>query len=149
MGALFDFSFTRFAAPAVAKIVYILLIIVIALGYVSFVVGAFATDPLFGVLALLVLGPLGAALYLVLARVALESLLATIYTAQNTGELVRMQAGGQAPPPGAGPPPGQGPPPHAGPPPGHGPPPPGAGPPPGQGPPPGAGPPPTQGSAGS
>ncbi|SNR76591.1 protein of unknown function [Haloechinothrix alba] len=135
MGALFDFSFSRFVAPTIAKIVYILAMIAIALGYIGAVIGAFAADVVFGLLTLVILGPLGALLYLVLIRIAIESLLATIYTAQNTGELVRMQSGPQGPPPGGpGMPPGYGPPPGQGPPPG-GPP---QGPPPGQqGPPPG------------
>lgn len=89
MKALFDLSFTSFIAPSIAKIVYILIMILIAVAYVISVVVAFQASPGFGLLTLLVLGPLFAIVYLVLARVGLESLIATIRTAENTGELVR------------------------------------------------------------
>ena len=96
MKALFDFSFTTFVAPSIAKIVYLLVMAVIAVSYLIFVVTAFQASTAFGVVVLLVVGPLFALFYLVLARVGLESLIATIRTAENTGELVR-RSGGAAP----------------------------------------------------
>lgn len=102
MKALFDLSFTKFIAPSIAKIVYILIMILIAVVYIAFVVAAFLNSVGFGILVLLVLGPLFAIVYLVLARVGLESLIATIRTAENTGELVR-RSGGSAPWAGTGP----------------------------------------------
>ncbi|KNC20279.1 hypothetical protein AC792_01510 [Arthrobacter sp. RIT-PI-e] len=96
MKALFDFSFTTFVAPSIAKIVYLLVMAVIAVSYLLFVVTAFQASTAFGVVVLLVVGPLFALFYLVLARVGLESLIATIRTAENTGELVR-RSGGTAP----------------------------------------------------
>jgi len=99
MKSLFDLSFNRFIAPTVAKVVYVLVMIVIALFYILFVVTSFRTNGLLGAFVLLILGPLVAFLYLVLVRIGLESLLASIKTAQNTAELVRL-AGGTTPPPG-------------------------------------------------
>lgn len=89
MKALFDLSFTRFIAPSIAKIVYILIMVLIAVGYLIVVVAAFQSSLVLGLLTMLVIGPLVAIVYLVLARVGLESLIATIRTAENTGELVR------------------------------------------------------------
>lgn len=100
MGALFDLTFKKFVAPTIAKIVYVLAMIVIAISYLTFVISAFNANTVFGVLVLLVIGPLAALLYLAFIRVGLEALLAMILTAQNTAELVQLQ-GGQPPAPGS------------------------------------------------
>lgn len=42
LGALFDFSFRKYATPAAIKIIYILAIAVFALGYVGSIIGAFS-----------------------------------------------------------------------------------------------------------
>ncbi len=93
--ALFDLSFTRFVTPSIAKIVYVLIMAVIALTYLVAVVASFRANAALGLFVLIILGPIVAILYLVLARVMLESLIATIRTAENTGELVRLSGGGQ------------------------------------------------------
>ncbi len=41
MKSLFDLSFNRYIAPTVAKVVYILVMVVIALSYLFFVVASF------------------------------------------------------------------------------------------------------------
>lgn len=97
MGALFSLSFDKFVAPTVAKIVYALAMIGAVVGYLSAVAAGFNDSIGTGLLFLLVLGPLGAVLYLAFVRVIIEALLATILTAQNTAELVRRQGGGPAP----------------------------------------------------
>lgn len=96
MKALLDLSFTKFIAPSVAKVVYILIMVMLAIFYIGAVIAAFQGNAAFGFLTLLILGPLFVLLYLVLARVGLEALIASIRTAENTGELVRM-SGGHAP----------------------------------------------------
>lgn len=119
MGALFDLSFTKFVTPTIAKIVYIVGAVLIALSYIVFVVVAFDTSTAAGIFVLLIGGPIAALFYLSILRVALESLMAMILTAQNTAELVRI--GGGTPPAGprfhpdapSGPPPGDYPPPSA------------------------------------
>jgi hypothetical protein len=93
MGGLFDLNFDRFVAPVIAKIAYILVMLVIAMVYIGAVVSAFTADTAFGFLIMLIFGPAVALLYLALFRVGIESLLAVIYTAQNTAELVRLQGG--------------------------------------------------------
>lgn len=95
MKDLFDFNFDNFVTPKIVKIVYILIVIGLAVTYVAIVVAAFASEPVVGFLTLIVIGPLVVLIYLALARMGLESLLSTIRTAQNTGELVRL-AGGNA-----------------------------------------------------
>lgn len=93
MKELFDLSFTRFVAPSVARIVYIVQIVVVALSYLIGVIAAFSEGIGLGLFVLVIVGPLLAVFYLVLARVGLESLIATIRTAENTAELVRLQGG--------------------------------------------------------
>ncbi|MFL4479930.1 DUF4282 domain-containing protein [Paeniglutamicibacter sp. ORCA_105] len=97
MKALFDFNFDSFVTPKLVKVVYILITIGLAILYLGIVISAFATRQVaFGFFALIIVGPLVVLIYLALARMGLESLIATIRTAQNTGELVRL-AGGNVP----------------------------------------------------
>lgn len=93
MRNLFDISFKKFVSPTIVKIVYVLVMIGIALGYIGFTIAAFSADTLMGVLVLFLLGPLVSLIYLCLFRVMLEALVSAILTAQNTSELVRMQQG--------------------------------------------------------
>ncbi|MET3812021.1 DUF4282 domain-containing protein [Arthrobacter sp. UYEF3] len=94
MKNLFDLSFTRFVSPSIAKIVYVLIMVALGIMYLVFVIAAFSSrNFLLGVLVLLVLGPLFALIYLALARIGLESLVAGIRTAENTAELIRLQGG--------------------------------------------------------
>lgn len=90
MLALFDLSFKKFVSPTIAKIVYILVMIGIAVGYLGMVIAAFNEDTAVGFVVLF-LGPLFALVYLCVFRVMLEALIAMIMTAQNTGELLRLQ----------------------------------------------------------
>ncbi|EOM74679.1 DUF4282 domain-containing protein [Rhodococcus rhodnii] len=89
MAALFDLSFNRFAAPSVVRVLYILLMVLVGLGYVAFVAAAFV-DGIVSGLATLVVGALIAIVYLALARVSLEFVIAAVRTAQNTSKLVEM-----------------------------------------------------------
>jgi len=93
----FDFSFDRYATPAVVKVVYVLTMIVAVLGYVGTVLLMFAAflpsrdiggiltypgTPLPGILAL-VLGWIPGFLTVLMIRVALELALATTRTATD------------------------------------------------------------------
>ncbi|HEY9408357.1 MAG TPA: DUF4282 domain-containing protein [Jiangellaceae bacterium] len=93
MGALFDLSFKKFVAPTIARIVYGLAMALVVISYLTSVIVAFSQDAGTGFLVLLILGPLVSLISLAFIRVGLESLLASILTAQNTAELVRIQGG--------------------------------------------------------
>lgn len=97
MKNLFDASFSKYIAPTVVKVIYVLIMIMIGIFYLIFVVSAFSANQLMGWFTMLILGPLVALLYLVMIRVGLESMLATIRTAENTTELLRLASYGQAP----------------------------------------------------
>jgi hypothetical protein len=90
MKPLFDLSFTRFVSPSIAKFVYILFMVLIAIGYLGLVFAAFQFHVGFGLFTLVLFGPLVSLIYLVLARVGLEALIATVRTAENTSDLVRL-----------------------------------------------------------
>lgn len=96
MKALFDLEFRKFVTPTIIKILYILIMAMLGVGYIIAVVAAFQASAGFGIFTLLILGPLFVLIYLALARAGLESLIAQIRTAENTAELVRL-AGGSAP----------------------------------------------------
>lgn len=81
--ALFDFDFKSFVTLKFAKFIYILLIVLLALGWLIYTVIGFIADPWLGIAALL-LGWIPAFLWLVLARVSLEFYIAMIRTSQNT-----------------------------------------------------------------
>jgi len=70
-GALFDFSFNSFATPVVIKVLYILGLVGIALGYVAVVISGFADSPLTGLVALIG-GAVVALFYVIFFRVFLE-----------------------------------------------------------------------------
>lgn len=94
MKNLFDLSFTRFVSPSIARIVYILIMVALGLGYIITVIASFASrNVMLGILVMLVIGPLVVLIYLALARIGLESLVAGIRTAENTAELLRRQGG--------------------------------------------------------
>lgn len=95
MKELFDFDFNSFITPKIVKIVYILIMVGLGIAYLAMVIATFAArQASLALLILFVLGPLAVLIYLALARMGLESLIASIRTAQNTGELVRLANGG-------------------------------------------------------
>lgn len=89
-GALFDVSFRHFATPHIARIVYILVMIVIAVGALGGLISAFALmasrQPAVGFFVL-VLTPLVALLQLALARMAIELFVAMTHTAEEITRL--------------------------------------------------------------
>lgn len=81
-GALFDFSFEHFVTPMIVKVVYILAIVALGVGWLVFLVAGFADNAGAG-LFVLVLGPIGILLYLCLIRMTLEFYLAVTRMSQD------------------------------------------------------------------
>ena len=71
VSALFDFSFTNLVTPKLVRFVYLLATIGLGLGWVFFLISAFASSATFG-LVVLVFGPLVLLVYLALIRMTLE-----------------------------------------------------------------------------
>jgi uncharacterized protein DUF4282 len=83
--ALFDFSFSTFATPKIVKFVYVLATIVIALGFVAFVISGFADNVGVGIF-LLILGAIGAIVYLAFIRMTLEIYYAVVRMSQDVNQ---------------------------------------------------------------
>ena len=81
-GALFDFGFNTFATPVVIKVLYILGLIAIAVGYVVIVISGFADSPLTG-LGALIGGAVGALFYVIFFRVFLEFYYAVVRMSED------------------------------------------------------------------
>lgn len=95
--SLFDLSFSSLITTRIIKVLYVLALIVIGLGYLVFTVSAFATDTGFGVLTLIVLGPIVALFYIVYARVFLEIVIALFRIMETNVEMVGLLRNGQSP----------------------------------------------------
>jgi hypothetical protein len=72
VASLFDFGFNSFVTPKVVKVLYVLIMVVLALGGVALAVSAFAASTALGIFVLLIVAPLGFFVYLALWRIALE-----------------------------------------------------------------------------
>jgi hypothetical protein len=81
-GALFDFSFTTFATPVVIKVLYVLGLVVIGLGYLVALIAGFGQGVGTG-LVFLVGGGLVALFYLIFFRVFLEFYYAVVRMSED------------------------------------------------------------------
>ena len=81
-GALFDFGFNTFATPVVIKVLYILGLVGIGLGYVGFVIAAFTQSLGYG-LGVLLLGAVVVLFYVILFRVFLEFYYAVVRMSED------------------------------------------------------------------
>ena len=81
-GALFDFKFEHFITPIIVKVVYILALVGLVIGWLVFLAVGFAQDATSGVIVL-VLGPIALVLYLAFIRMTLEFYLAIVRMSQD------------------------------------------------------------------
>lgn len=94
LSALLDFGFTRFITLSVVKILYMLGIGLIALGFLAALISSFALG-IGAVLGVLIIGPIIAGLYLIMFRIWLELVVVIFRIGENTSKLVE-QRGGEA-----------------------------------------------------
>lgn len=71
-GALFDFSFDSFVTPSIVKVVYVLAMVALGLGFLFFLLTAVTSGSPGFALVVLIIGPVIALLYLALIRMTLE-----------------------------------------------------------------------------
>ena len=83
---LFDLSFDHFVTPSIAKVVYVICIVINALAYLAYVIVAFIASPGIGAIVLL-LGWIPPLLMIILCRLGLELSVAVIKVAENTKSL--------------------------------------------------------------
>jgi hypothetical protein len=72
VGSLFDFGFNSFVTPKVVKVVYVLIMAGLALAELGYLIFAFRTSTVFGIISLVILCPLSFFVYLALWRILLE-----------------------------------------------------------------------------
>lgn len=84
---LFDLSFSEFVTPSVVKIVYILAMIGVGFLWLGLSIAAFQTSAVFGIVVLLVLGPLYALFLLIITRITFEFYVAVIRIAEDVREI--------------------------------------------------------------
>jgi len=72
MASLFDFGFDSFVTPKLIKVIYVLIMILIALSALGFALTAFRVNSGFGIISLLILCPLFFFVNLALWRIVLE-----------------------------------------------------------------------------
>ncbi len=75
---LFDFRFASYVTPTIISVLYVLGMIGIAIAYLFYVVTSFNINVGFGILVLLIIGPLFSLLALIWLRVTLEFYLALV-----------------------------------------------------------------------
>ena len=72
VSSLFDFGFNSFVTPKVVKVVYVLIMAGLALAELGYLIFAFKTSMVFGIISLVILCPLSFFVYLALWRILLE-----------------------------------------------------------------------------
>lgn len=80
--ALFDFSFGTFITPIIVKVVYVISVVLIGLGWLIYVIFGFAKSPGLGLLILIV-GAVAALVYLAFIRMTLEFYLAIVRMSED------------------------------------------------------------------
>ncbi len=89
--ALFDFNFQHFVTPKIIKVVYIVITVLIALGAIGFLIAALASGEGGAIFAALIFVPLGALIYLALARMSLELYYAVIRLSEDVNDRLPRQ----------------------------------------------------------
>lgn len=88
--SLFDFSFNNFVAIRIIGILYIVSIALISLGSIAGILGVLASGNISAIFATLIFVPLAWFCYVILIRIALESLVASIKTSENTAQMLEI-----------------------------------------------------------
>jgi len=83
---LFDFSFTEFITPRIVGVIYAIVVVLLTLACLGVVFSSLTRGigPLIGAL---IFAPLIFFLYVLFFRIVLESMVAAMYTANNTAQI--------------------------------------------------------------
>jgi Domain of unknown function (DUF4282) len=92
VASLFDFGFTSFVTPTVVKVLYVLIMIVLALTGLGFAVSAFTLNKIVGIFVLIVVAPLFFFVSLALYRIVLELFMVIFRIAEDL-RAIRDQGG--------------------------------------------------------
>jgi uncharacterized membrane protein len=91
LDGMMDLSFTRFITLGVIKVLYVLGLVLIALGWLGMLISSLFTSvgAFFGVL---IVGPIAVILYAIALRVWLELVVVMFRIGENTRKLVELQS---------------------------------------------------------
>src|SRR3954470_21000701 len=89
--SLFDISFTSFITTKIIKFIYVVLLVLIGLGALITIVGAFVQSIAAGALVLLIVAPLFTFLYVVYTRVVLEVIIQIFRINEHLRDQIHMQ----------------------------------------------------------
>jgi hypothetical protein len=92
LAALLDFTFRRFITLSIIKILYILGMALIGLGWLLALISSF-TQGIGAALVVLIVGPVIALIYLIFFRIWLELIVVIFRIGENTSKLVQLQGG--------------------------------------------------------
>ena len=95
LGSIFDLSFTEFITIRIIKFLFILGIILAAIGTLLLIVTGFSNGIVAGILSL-ILSPLIFLVYVLVARIWCEMIIVIFRIAENTGRLVDRGSQGTA-----------------------------------------------------
>lgn len=87
-GSLFDFGFNHFVTPIIVKVVYVLALVALVIGWLVWLGIGFSQGVGYGVVVL-VLGAIGVLVYLCLIRMTLEFYLAIIRMSEDIHHRLR------------------------------------------------------------
>lgn len=88
-GSLFDFTFTSFVTPKIIKFIYMLALAVVALAVLAIVITGFARGVGTGLFFLVIVAPIAAIFYLLMARLWLEVVMVLFRVEEHLAELVK------------------------------------------------------------
>ena len=83
MSSLFDFSFTSFVTTKIIKVLYVLITVLVALSWLGYSAIAFRASAVFGVIVLVIVGPLFGIIVLAFWRLVLESFVVVFRIAED------------------------------------------------------------------
>jgi hypothetical protein len=88
LGALLDFSFKHFITLSVIKVLYLLFIVLIAIGWLGMVIMGFVSGGILGGLGALIIGTVVVVIEVIAVRVWLELICVIFRIGENTTALV-------------------------------------------------------------
>lgn len=91
--SLFDISFTNFVTTKLIKILFILTMVALTIGYLIITIMAFAASAAAGVFMMFIFGPLAVFFYLLWARVFYELIIVIFRIFENTRDQLEVLQG--------------------------------------------------------
>ncbi|HLY92977.1 MAG TPA: DUF4282 domain-containing protein [Candidatus Angelobacter sp.] len=88
--SLFDLSFTKLITPNIVKVLFVITVVLAALGALALIATAFMTSALYGVLMLLIIAPLFFLFEVVYTRVILEVLIVIHRGGDHLAEIAKQ-----------------------------------------------------------